>query len=220
MHDENIIFRIYNEIKEAFFENKVIIIISSLMFFIPLFLGFVFSSLISPSLQPVVTELSNEVKDGTIQLNFETIFLNNISLIFREYFMGIFLFIFTASILIYNGLFLGYYLSVSANLYKTLILIIPHGIFEFFSIIIGASAGFLLCIFILKFIYNIIYPNYSKINKEKISLYDKINLSLENNYIKFKHSLILFGISCIAMCIAGFIEVYITLFIGEIIFRL
>jgi len=212
-----IIFRIYKEIKEAFLSNKIIILISSLMFFIPLILGFIFSNYFSSYFEPVVTDLSKNLAEGTIEFNFETVFLNNISIIFKEYLMGLFFFVFTVYILIYNGSFLGYYLGDSNNLFNTLILIVPHGIFEFFSIIIGASSGFLLCIFILKLIYNIIYPDYSK---DKISLYDRLNFSLEKNYIKFKHSLILFAVSCIAMLIAGFIEVYITLYLSEIIFNL
>lgn len=210
-------FNLYDDVKEAFLVNKIIIIISSLMFFIPIAIGFIFSSYFAPFFDPVVSEMSKGLSEGTLEFNFETIFLNNLSIIIREYFMGIFLFIFTASLLVYNGIFLGYYLGVSNNLFGTLVLIIPHGIFEFFSIIIGASAGFLLCIFILNFIYNIIYADNSI---EKISLSERINFSIEKNYIKFKHSLILFVIACISMAIAGLIEVYITLNLSEIIFNL
>lgn len=210
-------FKLYGDVKEAFLVNKIIIIISSLMFFIPIAIGFIFSSHFAPFFDPVVSEMSKGLSEGTLEFNFETIFLNNLSIIIREYFMGIFLFIFTASLLVYNGIFLGYYLGVSNNLFGTLVLIIPHGIFEFFSIIIGASAGFLLCIFILNFIYNIIYADNSI---EKISLSERINFSIEKNYIKFKHSLILFVIACISMAIAGLIEVYITLNLSEIIFNL
>ncbi|MCC7553140.1 MAG: stage II sporulation protein M [Methanobacteriaceae archaeon] len=205
----------YNEIKEAFILNKILIAISSFMFFIPLIIGFIFSSNISSFLQATVDKLSRDVKDGTIQFNFQTIFLNNISIVIREYFIGIFFLIYTSFILIYNGLFVGYYLGTSDNLFKSLVLIIPHGIFEFFSIIIGGVSGFLLGIFILKLIYNIIYPK-----KDKLSISDRIIFSIEENFIKFKHSLIFFTISCISMLIAVFIEVYFTIYIGDFIFNL
>ncbi|WP_409199463.1 stage II sporulation protein M [Methanobrevibacter sp. DSM 116169] len=203
---------IKNEIKEAFIENKIIITISFLIFFIPLIIAYIFVNDISHIFQPVVSELSEDIKQGVIQINFETIFLNNVSILIKEYFMGVFLFVFSAFLLGYNGLFLGYYLGVSDNLARSLIFIIPHGIFEFFAIIISASGGFLLCIFILNLIYNIIYQE-----NKNLSLKDRIYNSIEKNYLKFKHSLILFGISLIAMAIAGLIEVYITPILGELI---
>lgn len=204
----------YDEIKGVFLENKKLIIISSLIFFIPLIISFIFSDYVAYFFQPVASGLSKDIKSGVLEFNFLTIFLNNISILIKEYFMGLFLFIATVYILVYNGMFLGYYFASSNNLFKSIVLILPHGIFEFSAIILSASGGFLLCLFILHLIYTIIYPK-----KDKLSLSDRLDNSIEEHYKKFKHSIILFIISIILIAIAGFIEVYLTIPIGNFILR-
>ena len=125
---------------------------------------------------------------------------------------GIF-FCISGLILAYNGFFVGYYIAGSENLFKVLLLIIPHGIFEFSSCIIATASGFVLFHFIFKLIYNTANP----IDGDNLPLKTRFTYSLEYNSNKLKESLILLGVAVILMAIAGFIEVYLTLPIANFV---
>ena len=206
---------IKNEIKSAFLENKTAVYIS-----IILIAGYVLQPYLQSIFDPVVDKLTEDVKNGVITLTFQTIFTNNILIVFRMFVLGIF-FCFSGVILAYNGFFVGYYIASSQNLFRVLLYIIPHGIFEFSSCIIATASGFVLFHFLFRLVYNIAKPDFDYIELEdkfyNLTFKDKLVYSLEKNYDKLKQSLVLLGVAVILMAIAGVIEVYLTVPIANFI---
>ncbi len=203
---------IKQEIKSAFCENKIAIYISIFLLVITILGGYILQPYLHSYLSPVVEKLTDDVKSGVITLTFPTIFLNNVLIVFRMFIFGIF-FCISGLILAYNGFFVGYYIAGSENLFKVLLLIIPHGIFEFSSCIIATASGFVLFHFIFKLIYNTANP----IDGDNLPLKTRFTYSLEYNSNKLKESLILLGVAVILMAIAGFIEVYLTIPIANFV---
>ena len=200
---------IKNEIKLAFIENKTAIYISVIILLGTLIAGYLLQPYLESIFNPVVNKLTQDVKTGVITLTFKTIFTNNILIVFRMFVFGI-ICCFSGIILAYNGFFVGYYIASSPNLFKVLMYIVPHGIFEFSSCILATASGFVLFNFLVKFLHNIA-------KSENNSFKEKLNDSIEKNYDKLKQSLILLGVAVILMAIAGFIEVYLTVPIAEFI---
>jgi uncharacterized membrane protein SpoIIM required for sporulation len=190
------------EIKEAFVENKMAIILSVAILLISLILGYFLESYLHPYLNPVVEQFSKQVESGAIKLTFHSIFSNNIRIVFMMFLFGVF-FCFSALILAFNGFFVGYFTATTDNLFNTLLLLIPHGIFEFSSCILACSSGFVLFKFILRF-----FKSISK--KEDASLSNKAYESYVENFDKLKQSIILLLLAAVLMVIAGLIEVYLT----------
>ena len=198
-----------NEIKLAFIENKIAIYSSIIILIGTLIAGYLLHPFLESFFNPVVDKLTQDVKTGVITLTFKTIFTNNILIVFRMFIFGIICCI-SGVILAYNGFFVGYYIANSQNLFRVLMYIIPHGIFEFSSCIIATASGFVLFNFLVKFLYNIA-------KSENSSFKEKIICSIEKNYDKLKQSLILLGVAVILMAIAGVIEVYLTVPIARFV---
>ena len=209
---------IKNEIKSAFLENKTAVYISIILLLGTLIAGYVLQPYLQSIFDPVVDKLTEDVKNGV--LTFQTIFTNNILIVFRMFVLGIF-FCFSGVILAYNGFFVGYYIASSQNLFRVLLYIIPHGIFEFSSCIIATASGFVLFHFLFRLVYNIAKPDFDYIELEdkfyNLTFKDKLVYSLEKNYDKLKQSLVLLGVAVILMAIAGVIEVYLTVPIANFI---
>ena len=142
-------FDIKNEIKSAFADNKFLILFSATAFIISLILGYVYQASLHETFAPVVQEISNNLEQGVITFSFKDIFINNIVIVFEVFILGI-IFCFSIVILLFNGFFLGYFIGAQDNLFYSLMLIIPHGIFELPSLILATSAGFVLFKFIYK----------------------------------------------------------------------
>lgn len=204
-------FDFKKEFKLAFSENKLAIIVSVLILFSTLILGYYLEPYLYDFLNPVVEELTKNVKSGVIKLSFQSIFLNNIKIVFLMFILGV-LFCFSALILAFNGFFVGYFIANTGDFLKTAILIIPHGIFEFSSCILACASGFVLFKFICKFFKNL--PNQKDLN-----LKNKFGVAFDLSFDKLKQALLLLFISSILMAIAGFIEVYLTLPIADFIFQ-
>ena len=153
---------IKNEIKSAFLENKTAVYISIILLLGTLIAGYVLQPYLQSIFDPVVDKLTEDVKNGVITLTFQTIFTNNILIVFRMFVLGIF-FCFSGVILAYNGFFVGYYIASSQNLFRVLLYIIPHGIFEFSSCIIATASGFVLFHFLFRLVYNISKPYFDYI---------------------------------------------------------
>lgn len=212
---------IKTEIKLAFLENKIAIYISILLLVSTLITGYFLQPYLQSIFDPVVNKLTVDVKTGVITLTFQTIFTNNIFIVFRMFIFGIF-FCFSGFILAYNGFFVGYYVASSPDFFKVLMYIIPHGIFEFSSCILATSAGFVLFHFLFKFVYNIAKPDFDYIDLEdkfyNLTFNDKVIYSMDKNYDKLKQSLILLGVAVVLMAVAGIIEVYVTVPFANFIF--
>ena len=197
------------EVKLAFSENKLAIYVSIAILFISLILGYVFESYLFSYLNPVVEDLTQKVQTGVIKLTFTDIFFNNIEIVFRMFIYGL---CFCSSVLVlsFNGFFVGYYVAASDNFWYTVLLIVPHGIFEFSSCILACASGLVLFNFIFKFLKAIWAHEDTSV--EEI-LADSFNAAKD----KLKQAIILLAIASILMAIAGVIEAYLTLPIAKMI---
>ena len=194
---------IKSEVKLAFTQNKIAILTSTAIFFVSLILGFLLTSSLNSIFDPIVQDLTNKVETGVVQLTFQDIFLNNIRIVFRMFCTGL-IFCLSAVILSFNGFFVGYFMGRYDDLFRVLLLTVPHGIFEFPSCILATAAGFVLFVYVCKVFKSLI-------TQKDVSLTDRIYNSFIDNIDKIKHALILFVISMILMVIAGIIEVYVTI---------
>ena len=199
-----------SEVKSAFTENKTAIISAAAILFISLILGYFLQPYLYDYLNPVVDELTKKVEEGTIKLTFQSLFFNNIRIVFAMFIFG-FIFCFSALILAFNGFFVGYYVATTDDLLLTMLLIVPHGIFEFSSCIIACASGFVL--------FNFIYRFLKAIHKQDNGpLKEILSLAFGESGDKLKQAIILLVIASILMAIAGFVEAYLTLPIGEWIY--
>ena len=198
------------EIRSAFSENKMAICISMAILLISLILGYVLEPTLHAYLNPVVENLSKQVETGNIKLTFHSIFSNNIRIVFFMFIFGL-LCCFSALILAFNGFFVGYFVAVNSNdMFKTLLLLIPHGIFEFSSCIIACASGFVL----FKFLYRFLK---AFARNDEGSLSNQLYESYVENFDKLKQSIMLLLVATVLMIIAGIFEVYLTLPIANFI---
>lgn len=198
------------EIKLAFIENKRAIYISIAILLISLILGYVLEPNLHAYLNPVVENLSKQVETGNIKLTFHSIFSNNIRIVFLMFIFGL-VCCFSALILAFNGFFVGYFVAVNSNdMLETLLLLIPHGIFEFSSCIIACASGFVL----FKFLYRFLMA-FAK--NEEGTLSNQLYASYVENFDKLKQSIMLLLVATVLMIIAGIFEVYLTMPIAKFI---
>ena len=201
-----------DEVKLAFTENRTAIISAIAILFISMILGYILEPYVHGLFNPVVEDLAQKVQTGVIKLTFWSIFSNNIRIVFLMFVYGLFL-CFSAVILAFNGFFAAYYVATKSNLYYTLLLIVPHGIFEFSSCIIACASGFVLFNFIVKFLKAISKQDDCPV---KVILYN----GFEQSYTKLKQAIILLAVASILMAIAGFVEAYLTLPIADFLVNL
>ena len=200
---------ILEEVKSAFRENKLAVYASVAILFISLLLGYFLEPYLYSYFNPVVEDLTHQVQQGTIKLTFQSIFLNNIRIVIAMFLFGVTCFI-SAVILGFNGFFAGYYVATTDDLFQSLLLIVPHGIFEFSSCILACASGFVLFNFVFKFLKTL----YGQDNGPVKEL---LRISFDESVVKLKQAIILFVIASILMAIAGFVEVYMTIHIAEFI---
>ena len=186
------------------------ICISMAILLISLILGYVLEPNLHAYLNPVVENLSKQVETGNIKLTFHSILSNNIRIVFFMFIFGL-LCCFSALILAFNGFFVGYFVAVNSNdMFKTLLLLIPHGIFEFSSCIIACASGFVL----FKFLYRFLK---AFARNDEGSLSNQLYESYVENFDKLKQSIMLLLVATVLMIIAGIFEVYLTLPIANFI---
>lgn len=190
------------EIKLAFTENKLAISISIAILLISLLAGYFLEPYLNAYLNPVVDNLSEQVHSGNIQLTFQSIFSNNIRIVFIMFIMGIFC-CFSAVILAFNGLFIGYFTAIQDDLFATLLMLVPHGIFELPACVIACASGFVLFNFILRFFKTFI-------KQENGSFSTQLYSSYVDNFDKLKQAILLLLVAAVLMVIAGVVEVYLT----------
>ena len=200
---------ILEEVKLAFRENKLAVYASIAILFISLLLGYFLEPYLYSYFNPVVEDLTHQVQQGTIKLTFQSIFLNNIRIVIAMFLFGVTCFI-SAVILGFNGFFAGYYVATTDDLFQSLLLIVPHGIFEFSSCILACASGFVLFNFVFKFLKTLY-------GQDNGSVKELLRISFDESVVKLKQAIILFVIASILMAIAGFVETYLTLPIAELI---
>ena len=187
----------YKEVKLAFLENRLTIYLSLFILIFSLLSGYLFESYLYSYLNPAVDNLTRKVETGVVQLTFNDIFLNNISIIFQMFIYGVLLCL-SVFLLAYNGFFIGYYVAIQEDFFRVAIMLIPHGIFELTSCVLACSSGLVLFNFLFKFFKSYLIDD--------LSLTD----SFHSNFDKLKQAVLIFFISVILMMIAGFVEVYLT----------
>ena len=197
------------EIKLAFTENKLAISVSIAILVISLLLGYFLESSLHAYLNPVVEQIENQVQSGEIALTFQSIFSNNIKIVFLMFIFGIFC-CFSAVILAFNGFFIGYFTAVQEDLFLTLLMLVPHGIFELPSCVIACASGFVLFNFLVRFLKTFV-------KQENGSISNQLYASYVENFDKLKQAIILLMVASVLMIIAGVIEVYLTLPIAEFV---
>ena len=202
---------IKKEISDAFYQNDVAIVAAIIILGVSLILGFYLEPFVHSLLNPVVNELEQQVQSGAIQITFHDIFLNNIRIVFTMYIFGIFA-CFSSIILAFNGFFTSYYIATVPDFLYSVLLVVPHGIFEFASCILACAASFVLFNFIYKFIKELMTHRYC-------SAKYTVMYALDESYDKLKQSLILLAVAVVLMIIAGIVEVYCTVPIANYIFQ-
>ena len=214
------------EIKLAFSNNKKLLLLSTLLFVVPLFIGYFCSDAIASYVAPIVNSFEQNIADGTVTLTTQSLFTNNVSVAIIIYTLSALGGILGALILFNNGLFVGYY-GVQLDILVYALLTVPHGIFEIPAIIISATGGFVLLSFVLHFLWNLYSPDYSYLDifdpyfsNVKISLKQRFVAAFKKNQNKLKESFIFLCLSVVLLIIAAFIEANLTIPIASAIFSL
>ncbi|MBO5840755.1 MAG: stage II sporulation protein M [Methanobrevibacter sp.] len=205
------------ETKAAFSNNKWLLLFSTLLFVIPLLLGYFYADSISEYIQPMVDNFQKQVDEGTITLTTHSIFSNNVTVAIMLYALGALGGVLGALILANNGMFIGYF-GADFNIYAYLALTVPHGIFEIPAIIIATTGGFVLLSFVLHFIWDLRSPDYSYLDifdpyfsDVKITLKERCYAAFKMNQNKLKESFIFLCLAVILLIIAAFIEANLTI---------
>ena len=214
------------ETKAAFSNNKWILLFSTLLFVIPLLIGYFYADAIAEYIQPMVDAFQKQVDEGVITLTTHSIFANNVTVAIILYALSAIGGVLGALILANNGLFIGYF-GAGFNIYAYLALTVPHGIFEIPAIIIATTGGFVLLSFVLHFLWNIISPDYSYLDifdpyfsDVKITLKQRFYAAFKKNQNKLKESFIFLCLAVILLIIAAFIEANITVPLANWLFSL
>ena len=205
------------EIKSAFANNKKLLLLSTLLFVVPLFIGYFYADAIANYVAPIVDSFEQNIADGTVTLTTQSLFVNNVTVAIMIYALAALGGILGAVILFNNGLFVGFY-GVKLNIWLYALLTVPHGIFEIPAIIISATGGFVLLSFVLHFLWNLYSPDYSYLDifdpyfsNVKISIKQRFVAAFKKNQNKLKESFIFLCLSVVLLIIAAFIEANITI---------
>ena len=193
------------EIKNIYNKNKKLLLFVIILFILSLVIGYI--GLLDFYMDLLYNSFNKEVSSGNIQLNTISVLTHNLFSVLVTYCLGIFFGLGSLFSLIQNGAFIGYFAAQSTSSGKLLdfiLLILPHGIFEFLGLFIVVVAGLRLGHFIIRmcdgFINGIASANL------------KVNLEYNFNHYKSEiiESLKLLLISVILFSIAAVIEVNFT----------
>ncbi len=206
---------ILDEIKNIYNKNKKLLLVIIILFVLSLILGY--SGLLDSYMNIIYKELSENISNGNIELTTLSILRYNLLSVFINYCTGIFFGLGSIFSLVQNSAFVGYFAAQSASSGKLLdfiLLILPHGIFEFTGLFFVTAAGLRVGHFVIRicdgFINGIASANL------------KINLKYNYNHYKSEitESLKLLVISVILFIIAAIIEANFTIRFYEFIISL
>ncbi|WP_407461819.1 stage II sporulation protein M [Methanobrevibacter sp.] len=211
-----------DEVKSAFSHNKLLLLISTLIFVIPLLIGYFYPEQVTAYVQPIADAFEENVANGTVELTTQSLFVNNVTVAFILYALGALGGLLAAVILGNNGLFIGF-TGTQFNLLAYVALVLPHGIFEIPAIIIATTGGFALLSFVLRFIWGLISPDYSYLDifdpyfsKVKITVGQRFTASFKKNQNKLKESFIFLCLAVVLLIIAAFVEANITVPLAKV----
>lgn len=194
------------EIKNIWDKNKKLLFWVIILFILALIIGYI--GLFDFYMNILYNSFNEEVSSGNIQLTTLSVLSHNLFSILITYCLGIFFGLGSLFSLIQNGAFIGYFASrsvASGKLLDFILLILPHGIFEFLGLFIVTVAGLRLGHFIIRMCDGFV---------NGIASADlKVNLKYNfTHYIsEIKESLKLLLISILLFSIAAVIEVNVTL---------
>lgn len=205
-----------DELKSAFSHNKGLLLLATLIFVIPLLIGYFYPEQVAEYVKPIADAFEENVANGTVELTTQSLFVNNVTVAFILYALGALGGLLAAVILGNNGLFIGY-TGANFNLLAYAALVVPHGIFEIPAIIIATTGGFALLSFVLHFIWSLISPDYSYLDifdpyfsNVKITVGQRFTAAFKQNQNKLKESFIFLCLAVVLLIIAAFIEANIT----------
>ena len=184
--------------------NEQFLIISAVIFFASMFIGYALSGLLEWIMSGVLDNMKQQVRQGELQLTTFSIFFNNLKVALYLYGGGLIFGIITFLFLFYNGVFIGY-AAAQYPLYNFVVYTIPHGIFEIVGIIVAGAAGFKLAGLVVNILKGVI-----KIQPE-MSRANQFTYLLNVYYDDFKESLVILAIALILLLIGAFIEANFTL---------
>ncbi len=202
-----------NEIKQAFVDNKRLILLMSLVFLISVAVGWIFHSYMSDFFKFFVETIKSNSGDPSLDPS-SNLFINNSSAGINMYLASIFFGIAAFVVVILNGLGLGLVGGnfVTGNIFHELLLfialIVPHGIFEVPATILESVAGILLFLFVFRFFKTIFTT------KDVSTFKLKAKKSWGVNKIYLKQSIVLMVFSLVLLVIAAIVEGHITPVIG------
>lgn len=178
--------------KGLYSRNKRLILLSTAILLFSIFVGYIYSNSIDQIMREVLGQMRGKFsKEG---INALSILLNNLK---ASLFIYSGLGIFTAVILFFNGIIIGYVVAIYP---LSIIYIVPHGIFEIPALILAAVAGFRITSMLINMLRSLV-------NDEPLS----------GHYWEFKDSLVIFGIAALLFVVAAIIEANVTLSLGNYI---
>lgn len=217
------------EVKAAFTENKYIILIVAAIFIITALIGFFFAANLQTLMNPVVQTFQQRISSGQVTLTTHSLYYNNVIATLTIYCGSLLMGVFGILAIIVNALLIGFYAAIynaHNQIILYLLLILPHGIFEIPALVIASSGGFVMLAFIIKFLINLISPDYTYTeifdpvyNQDKITLKETLKMSWRKNGKMFKQSIILLIVAVVLLMIAAFVEANITKPLAFTIFK-
>ncbi|MGB9978274.1 stage II sporulation protein M [Methanobacterium sp.] len=198
----------YNIFKGVFKRNRNLLALSTIIFFMSLFIGVIVGYFSPDIIGYYLTGFSNDLS-SQVDISTVSIFTHNIRAGFMAYAGGI-IGIVTAALLSINGFilgaFLGYFMHGGAINHSTvnplvfMSYVVPHGIFEIPALIMASAAGFRLTTVVIDLINSLRGKPY-----------------VNNDYRKFKDSIALLAIAVVLFAVAAVIEANFTMSIGNYI---
>lgn len=194
------------EIKDIWYNNKKLLLFVVILFILALIIGYI--GVLDFYMELLYKSFNEEVSNGNIQLTTLSVLTHNLFSVLINYCLGIFFGLGSLFSLIQNGAFIGYFAAQSnssGRLLDFILLILPHGLFEFLGLFAVTVAGLRVGHFIIRmcdgFINGIASANL------------KVNLRYNfTHYLsEIKESLKLLLISVILFSIAAVIEVNFTI---------
>ena len=209
--------RSYLSYKELFVNlyrrNKIFLNVAIVMFLISLIMGgvgpFISSSFHDYMINLTLNYFSDIRGDSPTTLS---IFLNNSALAFLYLYIGGFGFgIISTLQLTKIGLLTSF---ISVEYPKSIIFLLPHGIFELSAYVIATAAGFKFLSVATGMIKGFVEL------KEDIPINDQVNKIINDNYLKFRDSVFLLVIAIFILFIAAIIEANISVPLSQYILSL
>ncbi len=191
-----------HNIKRYFSISKYYLLISVVIFILSLIVGAYLSITNDPTILDLLNTSLQNIADTP--LTFLDITLNNIQVSIMIIIGGILFSIFSALIIFYNGLIIGF-LGARLPIVFFLAYILPHGIFELPALLFSCVLAFMITHMICRIIRWIVSRNV------------KFTEMIRNSYPLLKAMVVTFVIAMVLFVIAGFIESNITEIIGNLI---